>query len=44
MIAPAFSMKPGHNKPSSKDNTVPDTALTAKRIAVPRDQRLLKSR
>src|ERR1039458_5007797 len=27
MIAPAFSMKPGQSKPSSKDNTVPDTEL-----------------
>ena len=44
IIAPAFSIKPGHNKPSSKDNTVPDTAPTAKRTAVPRAQRLLRSR
>ena len=44
IIAPAFSMKPGHNKPSSNDSTVPDTAPTAKRIAVPRAHRLLRSR
>src|SRR2546423_261177 len=35
MIAPACRMKPGQRSPSSKDNTVPDTAPTAKRIAVP---------
>ena len=28
-------MKRGHNSPSSNDNTVPETAPTAKRIAAP---------
>src|SRR3989442_14843635 len=35
MIEPANSMKRGHRRPSSNDSTVPDTAPTANRIAVP---------
>ena len=37
-------MKWGHSSPSSKDSTVPDTAPTANRIAVPLAQRLASSR
>ena len=33
-------MKRGHSRPSSNDSTVPDTAPTANRIAVPLAQRL----
>ena len=34
-IGPACFMNPGHNKPSSKESTVPDTAPVAKKIATP---------
>jgi hypothetical protein len=34
-IGPACFIKPGHNKPSSKERTVPDTAPVAKKIATP---------
>ncbi len=44
MIGPAKRMKPGHKSPSSNESTVPDTAPTANRIAVPRAQRLARSR
>jgi hypothetical protein len=44
MIGPANSMKPGQSSPSSKESTVPDTAPTAKRIAVPLDHRFARSR
>src|SRR5512135_1730608 len=44
MIAPANRMNAGQSRPSSNDSTVPDTAPTAKRIAVPRAQRLARSR
>src|SRR5512134_4012527 len=44
MIAPANDMKRGHNSPSSKERTVPETAPTANRTAVPRAQRLASSR
>ena len=42
MIGPANSMNRGHRSPSSNDSTVPDTAPTANRIAVPFAQRLAK--
>ncbi len=44
MSGPASSMKVGHKRPSSKLSTVPDTALTANKMAVPRAQRLARSR
>ena len=44
MMGPATRMNPGHSRPSSNDSTVPDTAPTANRIAVPRAQRLARSR
>ncbi len=44
MIGPASSMNRGHRRPSSKDSTVPDTAPTANRMAVPRAHRLARSR
>ena len=44
MIGPANSMKPGQSRPSSNESTVPDTAPTANRIAVPLAQRLASSR
>jgi hypothetical protein len=37
-------MNRGQSKPSSNDSTVPETAPTAKKIAVPVAQRLVKSR
>src|SRR5437879_7355450 len=36
MTEPASSMKRGQSSPSSKERTVPDTAPTANRMAVPR--------
>src|SRR6266404_3340523 len=44
MIAPACSMKPGQSKPSSKERTVPETAPTANKMAVPFAHRLQRSR
>ena len=44
MIDPANRMNPGHKSPSSNDSTVPETAPTAKRMAVPRAQRFARSR
>ncbi len=44
MMGPAKAMKVGHNRPSSNDSTVPETAPTAKRMAVPRLQRFARSR
>jgi len=44
MIGPAYSMKRGQRRPNSNDRTVPETAPTAKRIAVPRAHRLASSR
>src|SRR3990172_2933429 len=44
MIPPENDMNPGHKSPSSKERTVPETAPTAKRTAVPRAQRLASSR
>ena len=44
MIAPACSMKRGKSRPSSSESTVPDTAPTANRTAVPRAQRRASSR
>jgi hypothetical protein len=44
MIGPANAMNDGHSKPSSNDSTVPETAPTAKRIAVPRAHRLERSK
>jgi hypothetical protein len=44
MIAPAAAMKRGQRRPSSKESTVPETAPTAKRIAVPFAHRFAKSR
>ena len=44
MIGPANSMKPGQRSPNSNYSTVPDTAPTAKRIAVPLAQRRASSR
>jgi hypothetical protein len=35
MIEPAKAMKRGQSRPSSNDSTVPETAPTANRIAVP---------
>jgi hypothetical protein len=43
MIAPAYSMKAGQRSPSSNESTVPLTAPTAKRIAVPLLQRFARS-
>ncbi len=37
-------MNRGHRSPSSKESTVPETAPTAKRTAVPLAQRLARSR
>ena len=44
MMEPACSMKVGQSRPSSKESTVPETAPTAKRIAVPLAQRRASSR
>src|SRR5215208_5386914 len=44
MIGPANAMKLGQRSPSSKESTVPDTAPTANRIAVPFAHRLASSR
>jgi len=44
MTGPAKAMNSGHKSPSSKESTVPLTAPTAKRMAVPFDQRLASSR
>src|SRR6185503_10336309 len=44
MIGPANAMKVGQSRPSSNDRTVPETAPTAKRMAVPRAQRFARSR
>ena len=44
MMAPASSMKCGHSRPSSKERTVPETAPTAKKMAVPLAQRFVRSR
>jgi hypothetical protein len=44
MIGPACRMNVGQSSPSSNDSTVPDTAPTAKRMAVPFAQRLVRSR
>jgi hypothetical protein len=44
MIAPACSMNVGQSSPSSKLNTVPETAPTANRMAVPLAHRLASSR
>ncbi len=44
IIGPAWRMNSGHSSPSSKESTVPETAPTAKRIAVPRAHRLVSSR
>ncbi len=44
MIGPANRMNPGHNRPSSNESTVPETAPTAKRMAVPFAQRFARSR
>src|SRR6185369_7098355 len=44
MMPPAYSMKSGHSRPSSNDSTVPDTAPTANRMAVPLAQRRVRSR
>jgi hypothetical protein len=38
-MGPAKAMNRGHRSPSSNDRTVPDTAPTANRIAVPCAQR-----
>ncbi len=43
MIGPACSMKNGQSRPSSNESTVPDTAPTAKRIAVPFAHRFVSS-
>jgi len=43
MIAPAYAMKAGQSSPSSNESTVPLTAPTAKRIAVPLLHRLVRS-
>jgi hypothetical protein len=37
-------MKVGQSRPNSKERTVPETAPTAKRMAVPLDQRLARVR
>ena len=44
MMGPAKAMKAGHSRPSSNESTVPETAPTAKRMAVPRAQRFARSR
>jgi len=44
MTGPACSMKVGQSSPSSKLSTVPETAPTAKRMAVPLAQRCANSR
>src|SRR5438034_658215 len=44
MIGPASSMKRGHNRPSPKERTGPEAAPTANTTAVPRAQRLARSR
>ena len=44
MIAPAKAMNRGHSRPSSKESTVPETAPTANRMAVPLAQRRASSR
>ncbi len=44
MIGPANAMNLGQRNPSSNDNTVPETAPTANRIAVPLAQRRASSR
>src|SRR5829696_3429560 len=43
MIGPAYAMNPGQSSPSSNDSTVPETAPTANRIAVPFAHRLARS-
>src|SRR5687767_1999305 len=43
-MGPAWAMNVGQRRPSSKDSTVPDTAPTAKRIAVPLAQRMASLR
>lgn len=43
MTPPANAMNLGHNSPSSKERTVPETAPTAKRIDVPFAQRRASS-
>ena len=43
MIGPANSMNAGQSSPSSNESTVPDTAPTANRIAVPFAQRFARS-
>src|SRR6267143_1150005 len=44
MMDPACSMKPGHSKPSSNESTVPETAPTANKMAVPFAHRLQRLR
>lgn len=44
MMPPACSMKRGQSSPSSNESTVPETAPTAKRMAVPVAQRRVSSR
>src|SRR2546422_11508575 len=44
MIAPACCMKPGQSKPSSNESTVPETAPTANKMAVPFAHRWQRSR
>src|SRR6266446_10440816 len=44
MIAPACCMKAGQSKPSSNESTVPETAPTANKMAVPFAHRLQRSR
>src|SRR5512133_2149143 len=44
MIAPDFSMKPGHRRPGENESTVPDNAPTAKRMAAPREHRFASSK
>ena len=44
MMGPASSMNTGHSRPSSNDNTVPETAPTANRMAPsPREIQVLRS-
>jgi hypothetical protein len=44
MIGPANSMNRGQSRPSSNERTVPETAPTAKRMAVPLAHRFAKAR
>ncbi len=44
ITAPEIRMNSGHSSPSSNDSTVPETAPTANRIAVPLAHRLASSR